>query len=314
MTNLEQINYLYWKGCYGNNIQRVGYWMATWDGEALINDGGHYKDDGRKEGNWVEIVSTFCNLCIIFEYQILQLKFMKQESMRMAQEREDGSMSIKIKSQEVMSIVSKGKRKDYGKNYKKDFRIVPRFFIMGSTGVVRNLVDGIQLDQPYQQQARVDIEVSDEFNVNSQITYNGEYKNGKKVGSWDIMHREHSNYTFKFVGGGSYDELGEGIKIGKWIELFMIFIIIAKSHTGGSIKMEKKLVVGIFCLGMILFIHFNQSEVNHIIQYVRDLNLVNELNCQRDLMIILKQYILVNKWQKSWQMGCCVQRAFKQSI
>ncbi|CAD8209772.1 unnamed protein product [Paramecium pentaurelia] len=51
------------------------------------------------------------------------------------------------------------------------------------------------------------------------ITYNGEYKNGKKVGRWDIEFRQDKDKPFSQIGGGSYNEKGDGIKIGQWIEL-----------------------------------------------------------------------------------------------
>ncbi|CAD8079962.1 unnamed protein product [Paramecium primaurelia] len=61
------------------------------------------------------------------------------------------------------------------------------------------------------------IELSDGFYEYSQITYNGKYQNGKKVGQWNIYHTQFENK--KILGGGSYDEKGNGTKIGKWIEL-----------------------------------------------------------------------------------------------
>ncbi|CAD8214782.1 unnamed protein product [Paramecium pentaurelia] len=59
------------------------------------------------------------------------------------------------------------------------------------------------------------IEVSNVFEVDRQVTYNGEYRNGKKVGRWDIYFKFVEN---KQIGGGLYDEEGE-IKVGRWIEL-----------------------------------------------------------------------------------------------
>ncbi|CAD8110014.1 unnamed protein product [Paramecium sonneborni] len=50
----------------------------------------------------------------------------------------------------------------------------------------------------------------------SQITSCGEYKNGKKVGRWDIL------YFDEVIGGGSYeiyDDIQDSVKNGKWIDL-----------------------------------------------------------------------------------------------
>ncbi|CAD8172225.1 unnamed protein product [Paramecium pentaurelia] len=58
------------------------------------------------------------------------------------------------------------------------------------------------------------IDLDDGFHSRNQVTYHGEYHNGKKVGRWNA----YWNFDQQ-IGGGQYDELDEGIKIGKWIEL-----------------------------------------------------------------------------------------------
>ncbi|CAD8101536.1 unnamed protein product [Paramecium primaurelia] len=64
------------------------------------------------------------------------------------------------------------------------------------------------------------IELSVGFWEYSQVSYNGEYKNGKKIGRWEIMFQGNELLSKqKQIGGGSYDDEGNGIKIGKWIEL-----------------------------------------------------------------------------------------------
>ncbi|CAD8135835.1 unnamed protein product [Paramecium octaurelia] len=45
-----------------------------------------------------------------------------------------------------------------------------------------------------------------------EITYNGEYKNGKKIGYWKTIQKEEET-----IGGGLYDL--NGIQDGKWVEL-----------------------------------------------------------------------------------------------
>ncbi|CAD8190583.1 unnamed protein product [Paramecium octaurelia] len=293
MTNLEQINYLYWKGCYGNNNQRVGYWMATWDGETLTNVGMHYNDDGRKEGNQVEIVSTVCTLCIIFEYQILQLKFMKQESMRMAQEREDGSMSNQIKEIGGGEYCQQGEKKGLWKELQKGFQNCTQFFIMGRTGVVRNLVNGILagsalfiisqmvanhmmkkemlFKQVLRSSCKMNLMLILKQLIMANIKIGKSWQMGYYVqGAFKLMQVFYVS-TFYLAGVDPMMNQAKGLKQVNGLSYFMDFIIIAKSHTGCSIKVENQLVVGIFCLGMIRFIHFNQ-QVDHIIQYVRDLN------------------------------------------
>ncbi|CAD8126112.1 unnamed protein product [Paramecium sonneborni] len=63
------------------------------------------------------------------------------------------------------------------------------------------------------------IELSDGFKKDSQVTHNGEYKNGNKVGRWDIIYRHSDKKEFEQIGGGSYKEGEENQKDGKWIEL-----------------------------------------------------------------------------------------------
>ncbi|CAD8069661.1 unnamed protein product [Paramecium sonneborni] len=57
-----------------------------------------------------------------------------------------------------------------------------------------------------------------------QVTQNGEYNiYGMKVGRWDIMYKYVDKYgikrEYKQIGGGTYGQKGNQIKIGKWIEL-----------------------------------------------------------------------------------------------
>ncbi|CAD8165300.1 unnamed protein product [Paramecium pentaurelia] len=66
------------------------------------------------------------------------------------------------------------------------------------------------------------IDLSDESNCYSQITFRGEYKNNKKVGRWDTWYKdqetkknEKMSIKQNSTGGGSYNE---GIQIKQWIE------------------------------------------------------------------------------------------------
>ncbi|CAD8137801.1 unnamed protein product [Paramecium octaurelia] len=62
------------------------------------------------------------------------------------------------------------------------------------------------------------VELSEEFNNDSQVYFSGEYKNGYKVGRWDIWYRDDRTKLNNQIGGGTYDEIGNGFKIGQWIE------------------------------------------------------------------------------------------------
>ncbi|CAD8185203.1 unnamed protein product [Paramecium octaurelia] len=63
------------------------------------------------------------------------------------------------------------------------------------------------------------VELSDDYHDCSQVTYVGVYQNGKKVGRWDILYKNRDTNINEFIGGGSYNELDNGYKIGTWIEL-----------------------------------------------------------------------------------------------
>ncbi|CAD8119982.1 unnamed protein product [Paramecium primaurelia] len=82
------------------------------------------------------------------------------------------------------------------------------------------------------------IEVNDEFFDSSQVTLHGEYKNGQKVGRWDIYFNYGVN---KKIGGGSYDQVSVGIKIGKWIEIKDNFKWALQTTLNGEYENGKKI-------------------------------------------------------------------------
>ncbi|CAD8114184.1 unnamed protein product [Paramecium primaurelia] len=92
-------------------------------------------------------------------------------------------------------------------------------------------------------------ELSDQYQDISQITYVGDYKNGKKVGRWDIWYhkniREKKNdkiqYQRTLIGGGQFDEVGNQCKIGKWTELSYDFSDLYQVSYKGEYKIGKKI-------------------------------------------------------------------------
>ncbi|CAD8208969.1 unnamed protein product [Paramecium pentaurelia] len=93
------------------------------------------------------------------------------------------------------------------------------------------------------------IEVNDEFFDSSQVTLNGEYKNGQKLGKWDIYFNygvnkkmQNNNQLYKrFSGGGSYDQVSVGVKIGKWIEIKDNFKWALQTTLNGEYENGKKI-------------------------------------------------------------------------
>ncbi|CAD8214438.1 unnamed protein product [Paramecium pentaurelia] len=86
------------------------------------------------------------------------------------------------------------------------------------------------------------IEITEEFNSTSQVSYHGDYKCGKKVGRWDIWYQKnYHDLKYEKIGGGSYDEVGNGCKIGKWTEVIHDFSDFSQVTYLGEYKNGKKI-------------------------------------------------------------------------
>ncbi|CAD8187877.1 unnamed protein product [Paramecium pentaurelia] len=79
------------------------------------------------------------------------------------------------------------------------------------------------------------IELNNNFANDRQVTYQGKYSNGKKVGKWIVYHKKNGSYykneqmqriiknnNHQNSGFGMYDD-DQGIKIGRWTELSDIY-------------------------------------------------------------------------------------------
>ncbi|CAD8156345.1 unnamed protein product [Paramecium pentaurelia] len=80
------------------------------------------------------------------------------------------------------------------------------------------------------------IELSDDFRQDSQITYHGKYKQGRKIGRWDIILRKSNK--FEQIGGGFYNE--QGFKIGSWVEINECFSNLSQVIYQGEYFFGKK--------------------------------------------------------------------------
>ncbi|CAD8055038.1 unnamed protein product [Paramecium sonneborni] len=160
-SNMEQIKHKIWIGKYKENLIKYGKWNALWKGQAVIGIGGHYLNDGKKQGLWKEMIINFWDDAEVYEegvyinnYKIGTWKFLDYNT-------EIG-----------------------GGIYNKD-----------------GMKNSKWIDICYTWQK-----------LNKEVTYVGEYKNGKKYGIWYT--RIDGN---RFVGGGSYDE--NGMKNGSWVDI-----------------------------------------------------------------------------------------------
>ncbi|CAD8214087.1 unnamed protein product [Paramecium octaurelia] len=132
----------------------------------------------------------------------------------------------------------------------------------------------------------------------SQITLNGKYMYGKKVGRWDIFFK-HFGQGQEYVrnqqiGGGIYQNKGEDVKVGYWIELWERFDSIHNVILNGEYKMVKRLVDRIYCIVLIRIFHTNKSEVDFMMIKGLALRMVNGLNGKMIQLKRFMQFIKVN--------------------
>ncbi|CAD8178253.1 unnamed protein product [Paramecium octaurelia] len=166
--NIEQIKYLEWQGEYGPTQRRQGKWIATWKGIRIIEVGGYYQDD-IKMGLWKQPITNYGDKAKVYE------------------------------SGEYFEDQKCGR-----------WNYIYKDAIIGG-GSYDERQNGIKIGKW--------IELHQRFHEKNQVFLNGEYKNGKKVGLWDINFINFYNKKFSQIGGGSYDDRGDGLKIGRWIEL-----------------------------------------------------------------------------------------------
>ncbi|CAD8111463.1 unnamed protein product [Paramecium primaurelia] len=136
LTNIEQIKRLKWLGEYGMDKRKQGKWIAIWNGEVLSDIGGYF-ENGLRKGLWKELFKNYCSQAKVFE----------------------------------------------SGEYQNDKRIGIWIYIYDN-----NKIGGGQYNEEGQKNGKW-IELSDDFNCNSQLTYHGEYRNGQKVGKWDIWYQ-----------------------------------------------------------------------------------------------------------------------------
>ncbi|CAD8121064.1 unnamed protein product [Paramecium sonneborni] len=67
MTNFEQIQHLSWYGRYGKKFQKIGKWKIAWKGEILQDAGGEYCDDGKRQGQWKEVIKNYWSKAQVYE-------------------------------------------------------------------------------------------------------------------------------------------------------------------------------------------------------------------------------------------------------
>ncbi|CAD8213736.1 unnamed protein product [Paramecium pentaurelia] len=240
-TNLEIIKHFNWIGELGEKYQKVGLWTATWKGERLIGVGGWYCQDGKKQGKWKEIIENFHDYKKIFEIGDYINNKKKGKWIYISQDKEIGGGEYNQQGEKDGKWIElsdnfeqfKTQVTYHGKyqNGKKVGRwdIFKRKWGRVFGSYQKQIGGGLYDERGYENKIGNWIDISKTFGYYSQVTYCGEYRNGKKIGKWDTYDNWNTNYRLQillskilfyqhFRGGGSYDEEGNEVKFGNWIE------------------------------------------------------------------------------------------------
>ncbi|CAD8151586.1 unnamed protein product [Paramecium pentaurelia] len=278
LTNLEQIYYLQWKGEFGNN-KKIGRWIATWMGNTLNGVGGQYTNDGKKHGKWKELVQNYQKEAQVYEegehdngLRIGDWKYNYKDEIinggiyNYKGEKDGQWTELSKKFWDKSQIIYNGEYKDgkkvgrwvikyegveIGGGQYQDYH--PQNNLFGEYDYQSILQQNSQVQQlPSSANIKVDdiansnkfgkwIELSNGFYSNSQVSCEGQYRNGKKNGRLDIWWKKNYDDKIKVqIGGGSYDE-EHSFKIGKWVELSEGFWDNSQVILKGEYKNGKKI-------------------------------------------------------------------------
>ncbi|CAD8110861.1 unnamed protein product [Paramecium sonneborni] len=248
LNNLEQINNLVWQGEYGQNKIKIGKWIAIWKGEVLKEVGGYYSDNGQKQGLWKELIKNYQTEGQGFEFGLYFNNF------------RIGKWNYFYKNKQINGGYYNDQNQKNGKwfelyngiwEYFLVYIVISRSFVVyngeynngkkvGKWDILYGEFEDILQFQLkgcgfYDDQKQLSItaskkigrwvELIHDYGRDSQVSYQGEYQNGKKIGRWDIFFQVSGDYCrFELIGGGTYKEDykendANSIKIGRWIEL-----------------------------------------------------------------------------------------------
>ncbi|CAD8112997.1 unnamed protein product [Paramecium primaurelia] len=209
LYNLEQIKHLEFQGQYGVNGYKINQWNYFWKGQQI--GGGVYNSNGEKEGNWIDLCDNYWD-----QKNIIEKGYYEQN-------KKIGVWNIIWDNQEIgggqyENGIKTGKWIVLSDEFKESFQVTYRGeykngYKVGSWDINYEGEDigGGSYDENGVKIGKW-IELIEGFKNYQNLTYNGEYINGNKIGQWDI------NYEGENIGGGLYDEDG-GVKIGKWIDI-----------------------------------------------------------------------------------------------
>ncbi|CAD8117519.1 unnamed protein product [Paramecium primaurelia] len=251
LTNLEQIQYLFWFGQYGENNKKIDKWIATWKGETLVDVGGYYSDKGLKQGLWKELIKNYWSKAQVYEVGKYKNNLRKGSWKYIYKDQEIGGGKYNQQGQrngkwielnDQFSQYSQIAHIGLYQNGKKVEKMRINHFNFCDY-IMKELFSGGGL---YDEQRSMKIGKWNELSIGydnfSQVIYRGEYSKGKKVAKWDILFRKDEQETYEQLGGGLYDdeEYQNGKKINKWITKQEGEEIAGGSYgEGGQIKVGK---------------------------------------------------------------------------
>ncbi|CAK76177.1 unnamed protein product (macronuclear) [Paramecium tetraurelia] len=171
--NIEMIKYAKWDGELNNQNMKCGNWQAFWKGKKL-GIGGYYDQCNLKTGKWVEFFNQYWEQITLSILQV-GVKLFSQENTKMERNSVFGKHSIDTNK---------------GNYFKQCLCTYDK--------------DGLQQGRSF--------EVSEQFWDLCQVFEFGVYRDGKKVGRWEIQSKQSI-----ILGGGNYNQ--KGLKDGRWVEL-----------------------------------------------------------------------------------------------
>ncbi|CAD8190279.1 unnamed protein product [Paramecium pentaurelia] len=232
LKNLEQIKFLKWQGRYGQCFKKVDKWNVIWNGQNFSQIGGYYSDQGEKQGLWMELIKNFQNNAKAYEFgEYINNKrvgtwkqFYQDKQLGVGNYNEQGQRDGKWTQLSdyffnQKQVIDEGEYKN-GKKVGL-WNIYYENLLIGG-GLYDYERRGESLGQT---KIGKWIELSVGFYDWSQVTYEGQYKNGKRFGRWNIWFKKnYGDKNIELIGGGLYDceQQNDGLgalKIGTWIEL-----------------------------------------------------------------------------------------------
>ncbi|CAD8167918.1 unnamed protein product [Paramecium octaurelia] len=236
--NIQQIINLQWLGQYGEQYQKIGRWTAIWMG-VNVDIGGFYCEQGKKIGLWKEIIKFHQDQTITYE------------SGEYINNKKVGQWKVIYNGLEIGGGTYNEDNQRHGK-WVKVRALIQRNWTITYIGIYKNgkkvgvwdiyfkfqkrdqLIGGGVYDKTGQGcKTGQWIDIADGFQWDSYVIHNGEYKNGKKVGKWETLQKNLGNkLSLKMIGGGSYDEGNQGLKIDQWIDIGHIFQSAQVTYSG----------------------------------------------------------------------------------